>query len=92
VAAYPIIWEPAVPVKCFSAPAVSVSMPVVLRAAEMLRIDTAFGGSLQAADIGTVLVECLVDYEVSLELRILRSFTSRKLTSWAFDSGEDFVQ
>jgi hypothetical protein len=47
--------------RVFSAPAVSVSMPVVLRGAKQLRVDIAFGGSLKTADIGTVLVECLAD-------------------------------
>jgi hypothetical protein len=43
----------------FSAPVVSVSMSVVLRGAKKLRVDTAFGGSLTAADVGTDLVDFL---------------------------------
>jgi hypothetical protein len=38
----------------------------------MLRVDTAFGGSLTFADAGKVLVDFLADCEVSLELCILR--------------------
>jgi hypothetical protein len=72
----------------FSAPAVSVSTPGVLRGAKNLRVDTAFGGSLKAMDIGTVLVEFLADCEVSSELRLLHYFTSRKSSSWAVDSCE----
>jgi hypothetical protein len=63
-------------------------MPVVLRGAKKLRVDTAFWGSMKATDIGTVLVEFLADCEVSSELRLFRYFTSQKSSSWAVDSGE----
>jgi hypothetical protein len=43
----------------FSAPVVSVSISVVLRGAKKLRVNTVFGGSLTAADVGTVLVDFL---------------------------------
>jgi hypothetical protein len=72
----------------FSAPEVSVSMPVVLRGAKPLRVGTAFGGILKAADIGTVLVEFLAYCEVSSELRLLRFFASRKSSSWVVHSDE----
>jgi hypothetical protein len=39
-------------------------MPVILRGAKKFRVDAAFGGSMKAADIGTVLVEFLADSEV----------------------------
>jgi hypothetical protein len=41
--------EPPAPV-VLSAPEVSLSMPVVLRGAKKLRVDTNFGGSFTAAD------------------------------------------
>jgi hypothetical protein len=54
--------------RVFSAPVVSVSMSLFLRAAKKWRDDTAFGGSLTAANVGTVLVDFLAECEVSLEL------------------------
>jgi hypothetical protein len=68
--------------RVLSAPAVSVSMTVVLRGAKKLRFDTAFGGSLTAADVGTHSVEFLADCDVSLELCLLHFFTSREPSSW----------
>jgi hypothetical protein len=50
----------------FSAPVVSVSMSIVLRGAKKLRVNTAFGGSLTAADVGTDLVDFLAVCVVSL--------------------------
>jgi hypothetical protein len=38
-------------------------MLVVLRGAKKLLVDTVFGGSLKAVDVGTVLVEILADCE-----------------------------
>jgi hypothetical protein len=78
--------------RVFHAPAVSVSMAVILRGAKKLRVYTAFEGSMKAANIGTVLVEFLADCEVLSELCLLRFFTSRKSSSWAVDSDEVFVQ
>jgi hypothetical protein len=43
----------------FSAPVVSVSMSVALRGAKKLRVNSDFGGSLTAADVGTGLVNVL---------------------------------
>jgi hypothetical protein len=60
---------------CGSAPVVSVSMSVVLRGAQKLRVNAAFGGSLTAADVGTGLVDFLAVCEVSLELCFLRLLT-----------------
>jgi hypothetical protein len=65
VAAYLVFWEP-------PAPVVSVSMSAVLRDAKNFPVDTAFGGSLTVADVGTLLVNFLADCEVSLELCLLR--------------------
>jgi hypothetical protein len=48
----------------FSAPVVSVSMPVVLRGGKKLRVNTTFGVSLTAADVGTGLVDFLAVCEV----------------------------
>jgi hypothetical protein len=48
----------------FSAPVVSVSMSVVLRGVKKLRVNTAFGGSLTAADVGTSLFDFLAVCEV----------------------------
>jgi hypothetical protein len=45
----------------FSAQMVSVSMSVVLKSEKKLGVDTAFGGSLTAADLGTVLVDFSAD-------------------------------
>jgi hypothetical protein len=59
----------------FSAPAVSVSMSVVLRGAKKLRINTAFGGSLTATDVGTGLVDFLAVCKVLLEIYLLHLFT-----------------
>jgi hypothetical protein len=72
----------------FSVPVGSVSTSEVLRGAKNLRTNTAFGGSLTAEDIGTVLVDFLADYEVSLELCPLRFFTSWKSSPLAIDSYE----
>jgi hypothetical protein len=47
----------------FSAPAVSVSMPVVLRGAKKLLVNTAIVGRLKAADVGI----CLDDFFPSVE-------------------------
>jgi hypothetical protein len=41
-----------------------------------LRIGTAFGDSLTVIDIGTDLVDFMVVSQVSLEIRLLRLFTS----------------
>jgi hypothetical protein len=60
----------------FSAPVVSVSMPVVHRGAKKLRVITAFGGILTAADVGTGLIEFLAVCVISLEICLLRIFTS----------------
>jgi hypothetical protein len=49
----------------FCAPVVSMSMSVVLRGAKKLRDNTAFGGSLTVADVGTGLVDFLALCEVS---------------------------
>jgi hypothetical protein len=57
VAAYVIFWEP-------SAPVDSLFMSVVLRGAKKLRVNTAFGGSLIAAVVGTGLVHILALCEV----------------------------
>jgi hypothetical protein len=48
----------------FSAPVVSLSMSVVLRGAKKLPVNTAFGGSLTAADVGTDLIDFLAVFEV----------------------------
>jgi hypothetical protein len=50
----------------FSASIVSMSMSVVLRGAKTLRVNTAFGGSLTAADVGTGLVDFFAVCEVLL--------------------------
>jgi hypothetical protein len=72
----------------FSAPIVSVSMLVVLRGAKKLRVNTTFGGSLTAVDLGTGLVDFLDVCEVSLEICLLRLFISWKSSPWAVDSTE----
>jgi hypothetical protein len=51
-------------------------MSVVLRGAKELRVNTAFGGCLTAADVGTGLVDFLALCEVLLETCLLRLFTS----------------
>jgi hypothetical protein len=51
-------------IRVFSAPVASVSMSLILRVAKKLRVITAFGGSLTAADVGTGLIEFLALYEV----------------------------
>jgi hypothetical protein len=81
----PSFLEPPAPV-VFSTLVVSVSMSVVLRGARNLRVNTAFGGSLTAADTGTGLVDFLAFYEVLLEICLLRLFTSWRSSSWAVDS------
>jgi hypothetical protein len=58
----------------FSASVVSLSMSVALRGAKNLQVDTAFGGSLAAADVGTGLFYFLAACEVSLEICLLRVF------------------
>jgi hypothetical protein len=72
----------------FCLPVVSASMSVVLRGAKKLRVHTAFGGSLTAADVGTVLVDFLADCEVPLELCLLHFFTFWKSLSWTICSDE----
>jgi hypothetical protein len=52
----------------FSAPIVSVPISVVLKGAKKLRVNTAFGGSLRAADVGTGSVNFLALCEVLLEI------------------------
>jgi hypothetical protein len=56
--------------RVFSALVVSVFMSVVLRGAKTLRVNTAFGGSLISADIGTMSADFLSLYEVSALPRI----------------------
>jgi hypothetical protein len=72
----------------FFAPVVSVSMSV-LRDAKQLRVGTAFGVILITADVGTGLTDFLAVCEVSLEICLLRLFTSWKSLSCAVDSTED---
>jgi hypothetical protein len=84
VAAYLVLWEPPAPVVCF----LRMSMPVVLRDAKKLRVNTAVGGSLTAVDVGTGLVEFLAVCEVLLEICPLRLFISWKSSSWTADSTE----
>jgi hypothetical protein len=72
----------------FSAPVVSVSMKVVLRSAKKLRVNTAFGSSLTAEDVGTGLVDFSAVCEVLLYIRLLRLFTSWKSLSCAVYSTE----
>lgn len=48
----------------FSAPAVSVSMSVVLRGTKKLRVNTDIEGSLANANVGTGLVDRLAVCEV----------------------------
>jgi hypothetical protein len=43
-------------------------MSVVLRGLKKLRVNTAIGGILSAADVGTGLVDFLAVYEVLLEI------------------------
>jgi hypothetical protein len=69
---------------------VSVSISLFLRCAKKLQVNTAFVGSLTATDIGTGLVDFLPICEVSLEICLLRLFTSRK-SSWAVDSTEGLL-
>jgi hypothetical protein len=72
----------------FPATVVSVSMPVVLRGAKNLRVDTALGGRLTAADIGTGLVYFLAVWGVIRDMP-LAFFTSWKLSSWDVGSTKD---
>jgi hypothetical protein len=72
----------------FSAPVVTMSMPVVLRGAKELRVTADFGGILTAADIGTCLVNFLAVYEVLFEICLLRLFTYWNSMSWVVDSTE----
>jgi hypothetical protein len=65
----------------FSTPVISVPMSVVLRGAKKLQVKIAFGGSLVAVDVGTGLGEFLAVCEVSLEICLLRLFTSWKSSS-----------
>jgi hypothetical protein len=67
----------------FSVPVLSVSMSVVLRSAKKVQVNTAFGGSLTAADVGTDLVDFLAVCEVLLEIYLLHLITSWKSSSWA---------
>jgi hypothetical protein len=76
-------WRPT----SFTAPVMFISISVVQSGAKKLRIDIAFGGSLTAADVGTSLADFFAVYEVSLEICLLRLFTSWK-SSWAVDSTE----
>jgi hypothetical protein len=72
----------------FSAPVVSVSMPVVLRGAKKFRVDTAFGGILKVADNGTVLVQFFDVCDVFLETCLLRLYTYSRSSSWTAHSTE----
>jgi hypothetical protein len=65
-----------------------IRLSVVLRSAKKLRINTDFGGSLTPADARTALVDFLAVCEVSLEICLLRLFTSRMSSSWAVDPTE----
>jgi hypothetical protein len=69
----------------------SVSMSLVLRGAKNLRVITVLVGSLSAADFGTDVINFLAVCEVSLEICLLRLFTSWKSSSWAADSNEVLV-
>jgi hypothetical protein len=60
----------------YSAPVVSMSMSVVLRGMKKLQVNTDFGGSLTAVDVGTGLVYFLAVCEVLLEIHSLRLFTA----------------
>jgi hypothetical protein len=83
----PDLLEASCPGRVFSAPVVSVYMSV-LWGLKNLRVDTAFGGSLTAVDVRTILVDFLADCEVSSKLCLLRFLTSWKSSSWAVDSNE----
>jgi hypothetical protein len=54
----------------FSAPVASVSVSLILRGAENLRVNTAFGGNLTAADIVTGLLEFLAVCKLLLGIYI----------------------
>jgi hypothetical protein len=61
-----------------------------------LQVNSDFGGSLTAADVGTGLVDFLAICEVSLEIRLLCLFTTRShhpglLISPRFCSLHNFV-
>jgi hypothetical protein len=58
-----------------------VSMSLVLGGAKKFRVKAAFGGSLTVASVGNGLVYYLPVCQVSLEICLLRLFTSRKLSS-----------
>jgi hypothetical protein len=74
--------------RVFYASIVSMSMLVFLRGAKNLRINTSFGGSLTAVDVGTDLVHSLAVCDVSLELCFLCFYNSRKSLSCAIGSNE----
>jgi hypothetical protein len=74
VAVYLLFWEPHIPVVCSLVPVVSVSMSVVVRGVKKLRVNTAFGGTLTPADVGTDLTDFLVVCEVLLEICLLRLY------------------
>jgi hypothetical protein len=72
----------------FPVPVASMCVPLVLRGAKKLRVHTAFGVCFTVVDIGTDFVDFMVVSEASLEIRLLRHFTSWKSSSWAVDSNE----
>jgi hypothetical protein len=71
----------------FSAPIAFVSKSV-LRSAKKLLVDTAFGGSLTAADVVTGLFDFLAIYSLLLDICLLRVFISWKSSSWAVHSND----
>jgi hypothetical protein len=78
VAAYLIFWEPPAPdVLCFSSLRVHVTSSE--RCQEVANVNTAFGGSLTAADVGTGLVDFLVVCEELLRDMPLASLYSMKV-------------
>jgi hypothetical protein len=60
MAAYLVFWGVTYSGSAFSAPVVSVFMSVILKGGEKLRVTTAFGASMTAADVATALVDCFV--------------------------------
>jgi hypothetical protein len=75
----------------FSASVASVSMSLVLRGAKKLRVIIVLVCSLPAADFGAYIVDFLAVCEVSLEICLLRFYTSWKSSSLTADSNEDLV-
>jgi hypothetical protein len=69
----------------------SVSMSLVLRGEKNLRVITVLVGSLPAADFAADVIDFLAVCEASLEIRLLRLFTSWKSSSWATNSNEVLV-